>query len=146
MRLWSSGKAVRRASHTLQADPHPVLVLGPDGAPGLGDHVLEDGLLSTAAAAVLERALAAAARAASAATAARSASAARTPRAANDTRRPPRCHAPHRLLLFFREIIDDDAADAAAVEAPDAASALAAIFARVSEHRRRLHRSGCRCT
>ncbi len=137
---------MRRASHTLQADQHPVLVLGPDGDPGLGDHVLEDGLLSTDAAAVLERALAAAARAASSASAARSASASRTPRSANDTRRPPRCHTLHRLLLFFREIVDAAAADAAAVEAPDAASALAAIFARVSEHRRRLHRSGCRCT
>ena len=136
-------EGAQRLAAAVQADARPAIVLGPDGAPRLGAHVLEDGLLSPLAARLVERGLTAVAAAAHRAQSTRTASATASARASARARA-----APARRLLFFREIVD--AAAARRRRAPrHRLRARRHLRARVPQHRRRLrrwlHRSGRRC-
>ena len=119
---------VRKSAKVLEADPRPLLFLGPDGAPRVSAHIAAEGILPAEIVRVIESAMR------FVASGARGANASLRPaRAANASLRPARDgdHGHVRRLLFFREIIDSVTEERApAGEHPDPliAAGLAEVF------------------
>jgi hypothetical protein len=105
---------VQKSASVLEADPRPLIFLGSDGAPRVGAHIADEGILPAEVVLVIERALLFVSQAA-----ARSGAA------------PERGATPvSRHLLFFREIIDKVAETNPTGEHPDPliAAGLAEVF------------------
>jgi hypothetical protein len=94
--------AVRKSVSVLEADPRPLIFLGSDGAPHVGAHIVDEGILPAEVVLVIEKAMRFISRAATRAGAA--------PRSATPA---------SRHLLFFREIIDTVSASGRGARARD---------------------------
>jgi hypothetical protein len=109
---------VQKSASVLEADPRPLIFLGSDGAPRVGAHIADEGILPAEVVLVIERAL-------------RFVSSAANRSGAALGRGAPSATPASRHLLFFREIIDkvaEDRSPTAAHPDPLIAAGLAEVF------------------